>query len=432
MPTLRSRTAVLAAGIALAAGTLAPTLAAAPAAASVQAPGSFTGYGFDTCTAPSQQAMDAWWRSSRYAAVGIYISGGSRGCAQPNLTRSWVTTQAARGWRLLPIHVGRQAPCYSGSKARMSSDPATAHDQGIAAAKASVKAARGLGIPGGRVLYLDIEWYPRSNASCDAAVQRFVDGWTTKLHRLSYRSGLYSSGSAAIATMNALKNAGRTAYDYPDHLWIGWYNGRANTDGGPYLDDDVWANGRRVHQYTGNVTERNGGVAIHIDHNFLDVGKGSHPTRARRQCGTEDVTKYRTLRPGKRGRFLAPIAKCLLRKTGYGTKSRSARYGRTVQRAVVRYRRDHGFSAKPVLGRRVWVSLLSQGTDTVLKYGSTGKKVYRLQRSLTAALGRSVPRTGLYGSITTRAVKDYRARVGLPRWPTADARLWNALQAGRR
>ena len=67
-------------------------------------PGDFTGYGFDQCVAPTQSAMDAWWKKSPFTAVGIYISGDSRACrTQPNLSSTWVATQVARGWRLLPI-----------------------------------------------------------------------------------------------------------------------------------------------------------------------------------------------------------------------------------------------------------------------------------------------------------------------------------------
>ena len=75
-------------------------------------PGDFTGYGFDQCLAPTQSAMDRWWRKSPFSAVGIYISGDSRACrSQPNLSPTWVAAQVARGWRLLPIALGPQASC---------------------------------------------------------------------------------------------------------------------------------------------------------------------------------------------------------------------------------------------------------------------------------------------------------------------------------
>lgn len=47
--------------------------------------------GFDTCAAPTKTTMSNWWTNSPYYNIGIYIGGSSRGCAQPNLTASWVT-----------------------------------------------------------------------------------------------------------------------------------------------------------------------------------------------------------------------------------------------------------------------------------------------------------------------------------------------------
>ena len=62
--------------------------------------------------------MDAWLEASPFRAVGIYISGASRGCRdQPNLTPTWVSTQLAKGWRLLPITLGPQAACNPRSRA---------------------------------------------------------------------------------------------------------------------------------------------------------------------------------------------------------------------------------------------------------------------------------------------------------------------------
>jgi hypothetical protein len=68
-----------------------------------------TGKGFDTCTAPSSATMAAWKRASPYAAIGVYVGGAERACAQPNLTASWVSQQASAGWRFIPLYVGPQA-----------------------------------------------------------------------------------------------------------------------------------------------------------------------------------------------------------------------------------------------------------------------------------------------------------------------------------
>jgi Domain of unknown function (DUF1906) len=76
------------------------TLAGRVTAAAAVAPGTYTGRGFDACTAPSSAAMQAWL-ASPYRAVGVYIGGVNRACTQPNLTAAWVSAQQAAGWHLI-------------------------------------------------------------------------------------------------------------------------------------------------------------------------------------------------------------------------------------------------------------------------------------------------------------------------------------------
>lgn len=250
-----------------------PPAEAAPLAATGPQPGTYLGRGFDTCAAPSQTAMDAWRASSPYRAIGVYISGASRSCAQPNLTATWVTRQTANGWRLIPIELGAQAPCGTRTP-KMSSTPATAWSQGGTAASSAVNAAQALGIPAGSAIYNDIEHYP-SNASCRAAVLSYLSGWTQRLHALGYLSGVYSSGSSGIADVCGAYND--TRYLRVDHLWFAWWNGVADTDAGSYCPDAYYADHQRLHQYAGEVTETYGGVQMRIDRNYLDVAGGADP-----------------------------------------------------------------------------------------------------------------------------------------------------------
>lgn len=112
----------------------------------------YTGLGFDTCSAPSSSAMNAW-KASPYRAVGIYIGGRNRGCPkQPQLTSGWVSEQVANGWHLLPIFVDLQAGGIS---------PANAVAQGRESADAAVADAAALGLAAGTgtVIYNDMEEY---------------------------------------------------------------------------------------------------------------------------------------------------------------------------------------------------------------------------------------------------------------------------------
>ncbi|WP_027346761.1 glycoside hydrolase domain-containing protein [Hamadaea tsunoensis] len=249
------------------AATAAVALAAAPQ------PGTFTGKGFDTCTAPSQAAMNAWRSSSPYQAVGIYISGASRSCSQPNLTATWVANQIANGWHLIPIELGYQAPCGTRTP-KMSSDPTTARSQGVSAATSTANAATALGIGAGSTIYNDIEGYP-STAACKAAVLSFLSGYTEQLHARGYLAGMYSSGSSGVKDVCSAYND--TSYTRIDQIWIAWWNGVADTAGGSYCADTAWPGHQRLHQYAGDVTETWGGVTINIDRDYVDVTSAQAP-----------------------------------------------------------------------------------------------------------------------------------------------------------
>src|SRR5215469_17576508 len=60
----------------------------------------YAGQAFDTCTAPPLATMQAW-AASPYRAVGVYVGGQNRTCAQPELTSTWVRSVADLSWRLI-------------------------------------------------------------------------------------------------------------------------------------------------------------------------------------------------------------------------------------------------------------------------------------------------------------------------------------------
>jgi peptidoglycan hydrolase-like protein with peptidoglycan-binding domain len=387
-------------------------------------PGTFNGRGFDACTAPSQSAMNAWG-ASPYRALGIYISGVQRACGQANLTASWVNTQTANGWHFFPLEVGRQAPCTSYAN-RMSSDPATARSQGVSAASASVQAAAALGIGTGSVLYNDMEAYTRGG-SCTTAVLNYIDGWTDRLHELGYLSGFYSSAASGVADMVA--NYNNSAYTRVDHIFFAWWNNVANTDGGSYIPASYWANHQRIKQYRGDHNETYGGVTINIDNDYLDVTSGP-PAPPSCQNSTLDFTAYSTIQSGSTG-SLVWAAQCLLEAQGYDVGTPNGTFGASTQTAVRTYQTAKSLTSDGVVGARTWTALLSAGTTPTLRNGSTGNDVRRLQRSLTAALGRTVGIDGQFGPLTEQAVRDYQTSRSLGVDGIVGANTWGALQAGR-
>ncbi len=237
----------------------------ASGAARLTSPSYFTGYGFDTCGAPSLDAMDAWL-GSPYRAVGIYLGGSNRACPDGNLKPTWVNSVRAMGWNLLPLWVGRQASCVS-QKGLSLITSGSARSQGKAAADKAAARATHFGIEAGNPIYYDMEGY-NPTASCTRAVQRFVAAWVEELHAKGYTAGVYGSASSTIRDLVSMleSNSGGA----PDDIWIARWNGVKKVFGEPVVSDSYWSDHQRVHQYRGGHNETYGGVRLNIDSNYVD------------------------------------------------------------------------------------------------------------------------------------------------------------------
>jgi hypothetical protein len=205
--------------------------------------------------------MSAW--SSTYHAVGVYIGGTNMACSQANLTSTWVSTETAAGWHLIPIYVGLQAPSNSCGCQAIAAGKAQA--EGAAAASDAVAHAQSIGIGPGSPIYYDMEAYPRGGTN-SSAVLTFLAAWTAQLHADSYVSGVYSSGASGIADL--VSKVG-TGYLEPDDLWIADWNHQQTTSDS-YVPSADWAAHQRLHQYSGGHNETHGGVKINIDGDYLD------------------------------------------------------------------------------------------------------------------------------------------------------------------
>ncbi len=407
--------------------------AAGPVSAKAKpgAPGSLTGFGFDTCAAPPQQVMDAWWEQSPYSAVGIYIGGSNRVCDQPELTPGWVSKQQHTGWHLLPIQVGPQASC-SGYADRMSSDLATARQQGRAEAATAIATARSLGIGSGSTLYYDLEDYDVAPDDCRRAALNFMSGWTEALHEADYDAGVYSNIAAAITSLDLAENLDPLAYTMPDDIWFAWANGRADTGTDKWVQTDTWNDHARIHQYALDVPETHGGYTLTIDANWLDVGKGSVGTPSKALCPGVDVDlrRYPALRPGSHGPAVE-AAQCVLRKLRFMKARASGRYDKATVQAVKKAQRKLDQKQTGKVTRRTWVALLARGPQPLVKFGSVGDPVRRLQRALTAALGKRVKVDGALSQATQRAVLRYQRKAGLPATGVVTDEVWARLNSGR-
>lgn len=431
----RSTTAFAALSAALVAGVLGST-GDAPADAEsgkapgpVTVPGSFTGYAFDACAAPSQSTMDAWRQSSPYGGVGIYIGGVQRVCDQPNLDAAWVRTQHARGWKILPVFVGLQASC-SNYAHKMSSDRAAALTEGRQAAARAVLNAKALAIGRGSTIFYDLEDYDTAPDDCRRAALSFMSGWTKRLHELGYKSGVYSNIAAAIQSLDLAHRVSRGSYVMPDNIWFAWANGREDTYAGDWVLSDRWDGPRRVHQYRIDVSRTFGGVTMTIDANWMNLGRGSVAPKAARTCGVRmNFADYPARRRGSHGAVVS-AAQCLLRQQGFGRVSVSGRYDQATADAVRRAQRARGLAATGAMNARTWTTLLAHGNSPLVKVGSVGEPVRHLQRALTAAQNRPVGISGVVTKATSDAIRAYERTRGLTVDGIADSAVWTSLHNG--
>ncbi|HET8666002.1 MAG TPA: glycoside hydrolase domain-containing protein [Nocardioides sp.] len=438
---------LLAAVSLLALASVAGVTAGAPAGSAATAnkvtPGNFRGYGFDQCLAPTQKAMNTWLKHSPYLAVGIYISGASRACrVQPNLTPTWISTQLEKGWRLLPITLGPQAPCNPrfpryGNDPVIKSDPGSAgkfgkaRKQGAAEAQKTVTAAEKLGIAEGSTLWYDLEGFDQTNLRCRRASLAFLSGWTRGLHDLHFVSGVYSSAGSGIWALDDARVNHPTEYRLPDRIWIARWDGKANTSTS-YIRDDGWRPGNRMKQYLGGHNETWGGVTINIDRNYLNLG--TIGARAESHCGGVDVDlpDYPRAQDGSDPGLVKTLQCLLLEQKTYAGKV-NGRFSAKTLAAVNAWQEAHGLRSRPYFTRRAWMTLLSTGPQPVLKRGSTGPAVRRVQRTLNAASrGTELAVSGVFDQTTDRAVRAWQKAAEVAVEGVVNPKTWGGLTAGAR
>jgi hypothetical protein len=253
-----------------------------------QPQGLYQGAGFDTCAAPSATTMSHWLKSP-YRAIGIYIGGINRGCAQANLTASWIDTIQHQGWHYFPFYVGLQATCVD-ALGDASINPSQAAAEGAGAASDAVQQAQDLGIPAGTPLIYDMEAYGK----CGSQVVAFLSGWDSRLHADGYPAGVYES----FSNISDLLNASSQMVE-PDVIHYADWDGKATTTSS-YMPSNRWTDHQRLHQYTGGHNATWGGSTLNIDNDQLNVnlGGGSFPQPTPTPAPTSAPVPGPTYSPG--------------------------------------------------------------------------------------------------------------------------------------
>jgi hypothetical protein len=218
----------------------------------------YIGRGFDNCFAPSAATMSSWL-AAPYRAVGIYIGGLNRTCAQPNLTPAWISRIQAMGWYYFPIYAGLQAPCSHGYGITFS--PRNAGAEGAASAEDAAAQARWLRIPRGAPIIYDMEPYQ----GCGVAVRTFMNRWDRELHAQGYQAGAYWN----VMDMGSLTGAAGKITE-PDVIDYARWDGQRTTHSS-YMPASMWTKHQRIHQYLGVVIRTWGGVTLVIDLDKLNL-----------------------------------------------------------------------------------------------------------------------------------------------------------------
>lgn len=210
------------------------------------------------------------WLSSPFRSIGVYLGGDNRGCSQPTLNASWVSTVGNEGWHLAPLYVGLQAPCTFATRVSVINNtiPNAAHVQGVASADDAINEANGLGLGAGTPIYFDMEAYNSGDAFCVSIVRDFVNGWVSELNARGYLAGYYSSSASGIRDQAQV--ALNPAFAHPNAIWFANWNNRGSVFGDPFFSDGLWSNHQRLHQYAGGHVECWGGTCIDIDSNIDD------------------------------------------------------------------------------------------------------------------------------------------------------------------
>ncbi|MDH6585212.1 hypothetical protein M2161_004318 [Streptomyces sp. SAI-133] len=224
----------------------------------------YTGRAFDTCAAPSLAAMKAW-HTGFYGAAAVYVGGRNRGCSQPNLTASWVKSVSTLGWKLIPLYVGAQPPCQSGSNPEKLT-ASTAASLGAGDGADAVAKASALGMRTGSPIYLDMEAYDITNKACNDAVLTYVRAFDKTLRAKTYRAGFYGfAGSSAKAIATATDRT-----DLPGNLWYALWDKQNTTTADWPFGATQYTDHSRGHQYLVNSKESRNGYTITVDRDAWD------------------------------------------------------------------------------------------------------------------------------------------------------------------
>ena len=199
-----------------------------------------THQGVDRCADQAHQKVQDLWNGTPFYNYGLYIGGAESAAVHCTSTVAFSNFVQSVGFGIIPIWDDLQAPCTGNSK-RMSSTASTARNQGITSAHNAQAAMSAFGFSTVDNVWLDMEIFDETNASCRTAVHSFIDGWDSVLGGVD-DAGVYAS-HGNVQSLAGLANV-------PSAVWIARWDVAINSVWGiADVPNTLWKYDQRIHQY---------------------------------------------------------------------------------------------------------------------------------------------------------------------------------------
>ncbi|MCC8477901.1 peptidoglycan-binding protein [Streptomyces parvus] len=237
----------------------------------------------------------------------------------------------------------------------------------------------------------DTAWHARSANASSVGIEH--EGWVDE--PAWFTDAMYRSSAALTSHLSAKFNIPKDRAHIVGHVEV---PGNDHTDPGPHWDWNYYM-------------ELIGG----------DPGNGGDGLT---------FPLYTTQQSGSSGPQVTAV-QTLLTAQKYNPGAVDGQFGPTTKSAVEAFQRARSLDADGMVGPKTWTALLSAGTTPLLKQGSSGDAVKRLQRALTAALGKTVGVDGSFGPATDTAVRSYQDTRKLGVDGQVGPATWKALQSGK-
>jgi peptidoglycan hydrolase-like protein with peptidoglycan-binding domain len=160
------------------------------------------------------------------------------------------------------------------------------------------------------------------------------------------------------------------------------------------------------------------------------AGGTAAPERRPERIGI-DLPAYSAVSRGDRGTAVKVLQQ-ILNDLHYQAGPADGYFGARTAEAVRRFSEQRALPADGEVFTEVhWAALLVTGDRPELRAGSSGDAVRRVQRALTALLGRTVTIDGYFGARTDSAIREFQQLKGLPVTGVVDAETWRRLAGGK-